>query len=361
MKKIVSLILVAVMLFAFASCGEKEFAIKYKNTVMTEPEYSYWFSTLKTQMLATYNNGIDSEDFWSSVTEDGLTYEEILTDSVNTQIASILVSTELFDEYGLSLTDANIEAIDADIADKLDHIGSRSEMNEELGKFGLNIDILREVYINSAKVSAVREYLFGSAGINAPTNEDIAAYFADNYRAIKMVVIYTGIEITTDDEGNYVYDESGNLKTVKLSDEEKATKAMLVEAVVDAIESGADIDECIKEFSEVDYTEYPNGFFISRDSAYSYGSDVVDAAWSMEIGDVAATSDDVMTFIIYREEMPEYSSLTSSELELVSDMKSTMINEMINEMYAPLIEKVAKNEDILGKFDINEAHKNSYY
>ncbi len=361
MKKTVSLILCVIMLFALASCGEKEFAIKYKDTYMSKAEYSYWFSTLKTQMVTAYNNGIDSDEFWDTETEDGLTYEDILCDSIHTQIASVLVSCQLFDEYGLKLDEDTIAAIDADIADKEDHIGSRIEMNAELARLGLNVDVLRNVYLNAAKVNAVREHLYGTGGSEAPAKSEIEAYFAENYRAVKMIIVYTGIEIKTDDEGNYVYDEEGELETIELDEAQKTLKAELVNTVVSALEAGADIDECVAEFSEVDYSEYPNGFFINKNDSASYGSDVVDAAWSMEIGDVACVKDDVMTFILYRDELPEYSKLGSSEKPLVSNMESNMINELINAKYEPMIAEVEKDEEILADFDIRLAHMNSYY
>ncbi len=361
MKKTVSLILCVIMLFTLASCGEEEFAIKYKDTYMSKAEYSYWFSTLKTQMVTAYNNGIDSDEFWDTETEDGLTYEEILCDSIHTQIASILVSCQLFDEYGLKLDDTTIASIDADLADKEDHIGNRIEMNAELARLGLNVDVLREVYINSAKVAAVREYLYGKGGKEAPSDEETEAYFAENYRAVKMIIVYTGIEIVTDEDGNYVYDEAGEIETVELDNEQKAQKAELVATVMSAIEAGADIDECIAEFSEVDYSEYPNGFFMTKNDTASYGSDVVSAAWDMKIGEVRSVNDDVMTFILYRDALPEYAKLTSTEKTLVSNMESNMINERINAKYEPLIKEVEENEEILSDFDIRRVHMNSYY
>lgn len=361
MKRILSVILALIMLTAFTSCTKEEYILKYNGHIMTKPEYSYWFSTIKTQMLASYNNGIDSDEFWNTTLEDGLTYEEVLSDSIHTQISSILVSCALFDEYGLELDEEIIASIDADIQDKEDHIGDRIEMNAELARLGLNVDVLREVYINSAKVAAVREHLYGKNGTEAVSDKDLADYFADTYRAAKLIVIYSGIEIVTDDEGNYVYDEEGNVETVELDDAQKAIKEELVATVKEAIDAGSDIDQCIKEFSEIDYSEYPNGFFISASDAASYGSDVVNALWNMETGETATVSDDVMTFIIYRAELPKYKDLNATEKALVSNMESNIINERINEKFEPLIKEIEQNEELLSDFDIRLARMNSYY
>ena len=361
MKKILSVVLAIIMLTVLVSCKREEYVLKYDDHIMTKPEYSYWFSTIKTQMVSSYNNGIDSEEFWDTKTEDGLTYEEILSDSIHTQISSILVSCALFDEYGLEIDEETLASIDADIQDKEDYIGDRIEMNAELARLGLNVDVLREVYINSAKVSAVREYLYGKNGTEAVTDDDIAGYFANTYRAAKLIVIYSGIELVTDDDGNYVYDEEGNVETIELNDEQKAVKAELITTVKEAIDAGADIDQCVEEFSEIDYSEYPNGFFISASDAVSYGSDVVDALWNMEIGETATVSDDVMTFIIYRDELPDYKDLNTTEKNLVSNIETIIINELINKKYKPLIEEIEENEELLSDFDIRLAHMNSYY
>ena len=349
------------LLLALTACGEKEFVLKYDDHILTKPEYSYWFSTIKTQMVSAYNNGMDSDEFWNTEIDGGLTYKDILTDSVHTQISSILVSCALFDEYGLEIDENTIASIDADIQDKEDHIGDRIEMNAELARLGLNVDVLHEVYINSAKVAAVREYLYGKNGIETPDEDALEAYFAQNYRAAKLIVIYSGIEIITDEEGNYVYDEEGNVETIELDDAQKAVKAELVTAVKEALDAGADIDECITEFSEIDYSEYPNGFFISKADSASYGSDLVGALWNMEIGDNAIVGDEEMTFIVYRDELPEYKNLNSTEKNLVSNMENDLINQLINEKFRPLIEEIEENEELLADFDIRTAHMNSYY
>ena len=81
----------------------------------------------------------------------------------------------------------------------------------------------------------------------------------------------------------------------------------------------------------------------------------------MEIGETATVSDDVMTFIVYREELPDYKDLNATEKTLISNMESNIINERINEKFEPLIKEIEENEELLSDFDIRTAHMNSYY
>ena len=354
-------LLCAVALTFACSCGSADYAMKYKDAVMSRAEYSYWFSTIKASVLSGLNSGGDTEEFWNTENSDGVPYYETITESVNAQIAGILISCELFDEYGLELDAAAYEQIDADIAEKIDYLGGLSEMNRELGEFGLNADVLREVYVNGFKVNAVREYLYGEKGAQAPDDAAKNDFFTANYRAVKMIVIYTGAEPEKDDDGNYLYDANGNVRTRALTGEEAALKAQLVDAVKDALDSGADVDQCVAEFSEADYSAYPNGFFVSRGDASRYGSDVVSAVWNTDEGGVATVSDDNMTFILCRVGLPSYSSLSQSDLAQLSGFDDALINDLINRKVAELSADVTVNEDVTSEFDIRTAHRNSYY
>ena len=355
MKKIIAVIAAAVLVMLLCACSDNPAALEYKGYSMSKAEYSYWFSTFKTQMVNDYNAGVDNDAFWDNKTPDGKGYDALFTDIINERIAGILVSVALFDEYGLELDDETVAAIDSDIAEKEDYAGGLSEMNSDLAKFGLNADVLREVYINAAKNSAVVDHL-STAG-----DDEIAAYYAENYRAVKLIVVYTDIMIETDENGKYTYDESGNVKTVKLSESEKEQKKELVGTVVEALESGADPDECIAEFSETDYSDFPRGLLISKNDAGSYGSDIVGALWDMEIGDVKTVEDDVMTFIMIRSELPDYSSLTPAELDMISGVGDYVNSEKVSGVLRPLIADVMVNEEIVSDFDIRTAHRNSYY
>ena len=93
----------------------------------------------------------------------------------------------------------------------------------------------------------------------------------------------------------------------------------------------------------------------------NYGADVVDAALDMEQGDVRVVDDAVMSFILYRDELPEYSSLTTAEKDSIGSIGDDLSEKKINEVVKPLTGDIEVNKEVTGGFDIRTAHKNSYY
>lgn len=358
-KKAISAVILAVLtVFTAAilsSCGGEAYAVKYGSFRVTEGEYNYWLSTLKAQVLSTYNDGKSNSDFWDTEYSDGRDYAEIFSERILQQIKSIPVILSLYDEYGLSLNDSVYDAIDEDIDEKAYYVGSMDEIDNELAEYGINVDVLREIYVTQAKMSMVRDHF------SDLTQADLSEYFSKNYRAAKLIAIYTGIDFARDSDGGILYDENGNAVTISLDEYEKGQKLKLVDAVLAALDAGADVDECIAEFSEADYSDYPRGFFLSEKDAPDFGADIVGALFSLDVGKAKSVTDGTVTFIVYRAELPEYSSLTSNEKSLLSGLADNAVDDLIDAAVAERIDGVEVNGEIIEKYDIRKVKKNSYY
>ncbi len=362
MKKAILIIMCICLALSLASCkGGEEAVMSYRGYEAKSSLYSYWISTYKSNFLYHYNEGIDSNEFWDTLISDNMTYEEYVTDWIDTEMKCRTVSLWLFDEYGLRLSENKLSEIDADIAEKTEYAGSREEINRELAKLGMNLDMLREVYIANAKYDAVYEHMYGKGGVDAPTDEEKAAYFKNNYYCLKYITIYSGANLKTDESGNYVYDEDGQIELEKLTDEEKATKQKLIDTVARGIEAGGDFDEYIKEFSEVDYSDYPNGFFVSEKDYSRFGSDIIKAATELEVGGVRTVSDENVTYIIKKFELPEYSSLGSTDKSQLEDMESYVTREKYTDTFEDYIGNVKVNDALISGYSIREVSENSYF
>ena len=358
-KRFISAVVFLLIAAAFVtSCAKdendpKKAAMTYKDVYMSEAEYSYWFSTLKAGIVAQYGSADGS--FWDTETRDGVKYSDLVGEKINGQIMTILIASELFDEYGLTLPDGTDDAIDYDIAEKEDFAGGRANLEKDLAEFGMTVDDLKQVYLTQARISQFRSYF---ASTVADKLED---YYKENYRAVKVILIYTGISFVTDVDGNYVYNGDGTVKTLTLDEFQKKQKRELVDTVAEALKNGADVDECVAEFSEKDYSGYPNGLLISRGDAAEYGEDVIDAVFSLEEGEVGTVEDTLMTFIIYRSKLPELSSLTDVELGMLSGIADDMVDAEIDALFTGLAADVKINENVTGKYDVRTVRKNSYY
>ena len=361
LKRVLCLTLSALLLFSLGCLKSSEKpAMTYKNTAFPESSYSYWLSTYKYNFLYNFNSGSDDEDFWDSKVSDNQTYEDYINESILNDIKCRTVALRLFDEYGLQLTEDEIAKIDGDIADKIEYYGSREEINTKLAKMNLNIDLLRDVYIKNAEYDKVNDYLFGDNGINKPTEEELKEYYNDNFVCVKFITIYSGVMLNQDEFGNYEYDEDGKIKYTELTEDEKKLKSELIDTVMTSLEAGANIDECIKEFSDIDYSDSPNGFLISENDVKKYGSDIIKTAFSLETGKCAKVSDDSMTYIVYKCELPEYSALSAQNKE-ECELQTYCTGKKYKEFFAEYISDVVVNEDVISKYSIRTATKNAYF
>lgn len=332
LKRILLVLLSAVLCMALPSCKKKEApkdsAMVYKNVYITEAYYSYWISCHKYTFLKSFNNGMNNDDFWHTKANEEKTYSEFTTEYVMTDLKNRTVALWLFDEYGLKLSEQKLAEIKNDINEKIEYSGSREAMNKDLAKFGLNIDMLTEVYQTNAKYDMLIDYLYGENGIEKPDDTERSEYFTDNYIAVKMMTVYS----------------------------EDA------DAVEEKIEAGEDIDALISEYSKVDYSDYPNGIFMYKgDSASSNQS--VKTAFSLDIGEHARVENAGSVNILIRCELPLYSMLSNDERELLDEegFGDNLISEKKNAKFEALITDVKVNTDITDKYPIEKVSRNSYY
>lgn len=363
MKRIFLIGLTICLCFALFACSENddEGVMTFKDASASESLYSYWMSTYKSNFLYYYNEGIDSDEFWDTLISDEQTYEEYIVQWINDEMKHRVVALWMFDDYGLEVPQSKLDQIEADISEKIEYAGTREELNKSLAKMNMNIDMLRQVYIDNAKYDILYDHLYGSSGINAPNNEDRAEYFKNNYYCLKYITIYSGANLKTDAQGNYVYDDDGKIELVRLTEEEKAVKQQLIDTVVAGLEAGGDFDEYSKEFSEVDYSDYPNGFFVSENDYSRFGSDIIKAAVELGEDELRVVSDDNVTYIIKKIKMPQYSELESSDKEQLKSMDDYIVRELYTEDFKEYTEEVEVNEALLKEYNIRSISENSYF
>ena len=363
MKRSILLILCICLSFSLFACtGANEKTImSYKGAKASESLYSYWMSTYKSNFLYYYNDGIDSDEFWDTLISDDQTYEEYVVNWIDTELQYRTVALWLFDEYKLTLSDEKILEIDADIAEKIEYAGSREQINTDLAKLGMNIDMLRSVYIANAKYDAVYEYLYGTGGKEAPTDKERAEYYNNNYYCLKYITIYSGANLKTDENGNYVYDEDGQIELIKLTEEEKAVKQQLIDTVVAGVEAGGDFDEYIKEFSEVDYSDYPDGFFVSENDYSRFGSDIVKAATELKVNEIRTVSDENVTYIIKKCALPEYNTLTANNKNQLEKIDEYIVREKYTQKFDAYTKDIVINDELKDSYNIREVSENSYF
>ena len=153
---------------------------------------------------------VDDATFWDtfdSQVAPNKTRDEFYRDSILENSKIYLISLYLFDYYGLTLSassEAKIEEIMQEFI-TTDGGGSKTKLNSVLADYGVNYDILRDVYVMMAKIEAVQTHLYGT---NAELIGDTlkTEFMENNYVHFNQIYLpFSKFVYETDAKGNEIY------------------------------------------------------------------------------------------------------------------------------------------------------------
>ena len=198
------------VILLFSSCGEKKTVEDpiFESGESKMPMYFYEFMlSLKKGELASAKYDVKSEEFWSTVTETGETYEEYFNREVLESCKNYFAASLIYDRAGLKLSEATLADIDAAIEDSLslEAFGDEAKFDEIIAEFGVDREELRECCIILAKRYEVVNSLYGSDGsLIADSLKN--RYYVDNYHRFKQIIYRKYYnEYETDEWGQEIY------------------------------------------------------------------------------------------------------------------------------------------------------------
>ena len=138
-------------------------------------QYQLLLSRVKASLYyAGYS--VDSTTFWDMVIDSqGNTYDQYFRKAALNDAKRYLAAAVIFEEEGLVLPQSYKDAIDEDIEEYIRDAGSKSALNSTLSAYGVNVDMLRDLYELEAKYAYLQAYLYGAEG------EKIAANVRHDY------------------------------------------------------------------------------------------------------------------------------------------------------------------------------------
>ena len=173
-RRILSVILCLALLMgavAMTACSRKGTTLLELNgyTISTN-QYQLLLSRVKASLYyAGYS--VDSSTFWDMVIDsEGNTYDEYFRNAALTDAKRYLAAAAIFEEEGLVLPQSYKDAIDEDIDEFISDAGSKSALNSRLSAYGVNVDMLRDLYELEAKYAYVQAYLYGAEGEKIAAN-----------------------------------------------------------------------------------------------------------------------------------------------------------------------------------------------
>ena len=291
-----SLLVGAVAMTACSSKGTT--LLELNGNTISVNQYQFLLSRVKGS-LAYAGYSVSSSTFWDMVIDsDGNTYDAYFRNAALNDAKRYLAALAIFEEEGLVLPQSYKDAIDEDIEEFTRDAGSKSALNSQLSAYGINVDMLRDLYEIEAKYSYLQTYLYGAEGekIAANVRHDYLTEYAVCFkqvliRAFDYVyetdlngdeiyylpgennakvnnIAYDTVRgnIRTDEHGNTildkngaavyylengsiaydkekgiraaVYDENGSVKTVKYSAEVLAEHKAAAEEILATVEKG---------------------------------------------------------------------------------------------------------------------------
>lgn len=306
MKKTLRILATAVMLAmltaVFASCASSGVTVMtLGKTEITGNMIEFWMSRYKAQFEYSYGSAIKSayglsstDSVWSvRVADDSAqTYDELFSSYIYDNAKTYLCALYLFDQYGLKLPSATTDSIDELINDYITNLadGSKSEFNAILAAYGINVKMLRELYLIDEKVSYLQEYLFGTNGIEAITSDQVEEYYQKNFVRMKQICIFINQKPKMNEDGTYVTGSDGNVAYAEMSSDDNVAARQKHAEALEKINGGSDFETILDEYDENFADDiYTNGIYMSAESAFGNDDDlqkIYETLCDMEVGEV---------------------------------------------------------------------------
>ncbi len=350
--------LLAAALF-LPSCSKK-YVMEYKGHGITENMYHYWVSTYKRNILLSYSDAYDTAEFWGREYSDGMTVKEYFDKSIRDRITDYLIAEVLFREMRLSLDASVKKAINDDISEKIEYYGGRKALNGELANINLDVSTLKSIYTMEKKYAAVYEKLTGDGGAIAPTVDDVAAYYAENYSRIKYIVFYT-TALVTDENGNQLYDDIGRPLTAELSETELAEKEEKIAECMRRAKTGEEFSALAAEYSEYDTSAYKNGFYISFNEINTWGEQIISGAKDAGENDVFRVDEEYAVYVVVKLPLTPLGELEDSDISQLSSLNTYVCREKAEEYFSSLHPFVTVSEEALAACSVSDVKTNPYY
>lgn len=365
LRFIAAVLAVVMILIGLAGCGSTSpTAISFGDVKISANMFCYWMSRYKAVFLYSYfGTDTDNAQIWTQELASGVTIGAFLESIAISNIMSNAICLKLFDDYGLKLTNDEMNSIDQNIETKIQTAGSKSALNSALSAYGVNSNILRDIYIAEAKISSLQTYLYGDNGIDKATDLDITNYYESNYYRCKHILIRTDVKYLFDDNGDPVVDtETSTYKTINLTDEEKITQKELAADLEKRLAAGEDYDALVIQYSEDTGMQYfADGYYINSSTNF-LPSEIVTAVANMNIGEIKTVESSFGIHIVKRYELID--GAYNDELYATSmfgDMISTVTSVKMQTLISQYADLVVTNDDIIDDYPLIYTAPNFYY
>lgn len=350
--RLAALILCVVIMLCAVSCGKDKSAVvmSLDGTEITENVYKYWVCSYKATFLSTFSDMKDTDEFWDSILYDDVTAEKYLSDLVKEYVKNGLITSYLFDKEGLKLTSEDRETAENIVADLCDYTGGgKNAFNAILAEYGVNYDMLVNIYLDEYKSTYLYNYVFEN-GILAIDDEAKQEYLESNYSRVRHIYInnvYDSEKSYYDDDGNFVM-EPLDAETQKIQDDK-------ISAVKKAIAEGQDFDTIYEQYSEE--KEYKNGYYLCVETQ-GLPEELITNAMSTGVDEVKEFDSDYGYHAIKGMEMDKGAWSDEANEDFFDGFTDNVYGDVFVKYLETYYDKITVDEEAIGKISLRDALPN---
>lgn len=306
--RICALALAASIALLFTACSDDGKTVMTVGKVkVPASEYAYYIkSTLSS--LETY--GLDISALGE---EEYKSLEDSFKENAYAQCVRSAVVQNKAEELGLKLTSDDKKQLKENKNNVIAQMGGNAAFKQELTAAGMPESFFDKMSEISLLYEKLYTHYYGEAGEFALTQEEVRAYFEENYVTVKHI-----LRKTIDDSN------------APLSDEAAAQKKEEADAVYTEIMAGADFDTLMKENTEdPGLATNPNGYTFSQDE--SYDPVFKQKAFELEIGEVSEPVLGSSGYHIIKRVPLDETYWTEKEAELTAMIAQNALEDKIRE------------------------------
>lgn len=371
-KKIFAVLLAALMIITAAGCSGKP-TWSYKTDTVSYAEGVYLYS-----LFSAYNEAYsilqenlgDDFDSTASILDITSTFDEtgekVLCENWITEQADIITRNlaaldSKVSEYGITLDKTQVESA-RELAKEDWYLGPYYEYyvasgyeavsyESMLSPYGISFDsFFTSTYLASVKQSAIFDYLYGKGGEEEVSDEELTAYFTENYTSYAYFIVNLYETAIDEETSQQVYHPYAD----ELVDEVEAE----LKSYAKLINSGTAYSEIVRKYMKAhNITTDPTVSNVEILETSALGEEVLDALKKLDEGKatylkVGDGDTSVMYFITkfdINEEAEDYLSADGNRHTLIQSLKSEDFSDYLNEITDSV--EVEINEEVIEKYN----------
>lgn len=337
---------IALMCVILCACSNKsgQAVVEYKVNGKTQGSIDtgfmyFWISFQKSMYSSVASN---YEDGWEHIVDDEKgndLYDLLLTESKESARKLLAIEYMHDKEYKLKLSDEVEKELHNQLESYVSLYGSVQVLESELSKYGASINTLRRYFQLMLKQNALLEHLYGKEGKELPSNEEIKAFFKDNYVIVDHIFFSLAGGVK----------EDGTVVSMPEEDIQKQReKAREVYNRITAL--GEDFDTLKEEYTEDIYVEqyYPHGFFVTNDSAFP--AEFTGAVMTLSVGEVSIV-ENAQSGIHIVKRLPMDENLYNAYDDVYANLVSAVSSENFTKLITERAQNAVVNDALFEDYD----------